>query len=460
MIGHVLVVEPVVTKRIVMKARLASAHYGVTCCETLDAAVRASEEIKPDFVFIDANLGLPALETLRWAIDKVPNGAHVPIVSLGNSADGHSLSEILEHGGQDLMQWPINSELMRARLRSMMRQTQFLKDLRTRGLGMPILNDHISSSIVPPKPIVVVARTMGRASNWAANMQSHMTSHRIVASSYAGVLDPSHRAIDGTVYLLVCDPASEPEDVLQILSTLKTRANGTAAHYLAVFPEGACLQAASALDIGAADVVFTDRHEADIAARLGTLTRLSAEISGLNAVLDDGLRMSVFDPLTGLHNRRFSDFNLARMAGEAQTQDASLALMIFDIDHFKQVNDLHGHLTGDQVLVRIADKLRTTLKNCELLARIGGEEFLAALPATDAQAAIKAANDVRSAIEAMEFSARTGDEPFKVTISAGISISDGTKSPMSMIEQADEALYRAKSDGRNRARLSRSRVAA
>jgi two-component system cell cycle response regulator len=459
MIGHVLVVDPVVTNRIVMKARLASAHYGVTCCETVEAAVRASEKINPDFVFIDANLGLSALANLRWAINKTPDGHHVPIVSIGNTSDGHTLSEVLVHGGQDLMQWPIDSELMRARLRSMMRQTQFLKDLRTRGMDMPSVSDHISS-IVAPKPIMVVARTNGRATAWAAKMQSHMVCHRVMASSYAGILDPKRRVVDGTVYLLVADPASEPEDILHILSTLKTHSKGGTAHYLAVFPNSATLQAAAALDMGAADIVFADRHEGDIAARLGALSSLSAEISGLNAVLDDGLRNSVFDPLTGLHNRRYSDYNLARMAGEAQMHEKPLAVMIFDIDHFKQINDMHGHLTGDQVLVRIADKLRNQLKESEILARIGGEEFLAVLPCTDPQDAIKAANSVRRAIEEMEFSARTGDEPFKVTVSVGISTSDGTQSPMAMIEQADDALYRAKSDGRNRARLSRSRVAA
>ena len=459
MIGHVLVVDPLVTNRIVMKARLASAHYGVTCCETLEAAVRASENINPDFVFIDANMGLPALETLRWTINKTPNGPHVPIVSVGNESDGHTLAEILEHGGQDLMEWPINSELMRAKLRSIMRQTQFLKDLRTRGREMPTLSDHLSQ-IIPPKPIIVVARTIARATAWAEKVQSHMTSHRVMASSYAGVLDPSRRGIDGTTYLLVSDPASEPEDILHILSTLKTRLGTGSSRYLAAFHRDAALQAAVALDMGAADIVFTNRNPSDIATRLASLSRLGAEITGLKAVLEDGLRLSVIDPLTGLHNRRYSDYNLARMAGEAQIRKTPVALMIFDIDHFKQVNDQHGHLTGDHVLARIADTLRKQLKGCELLARIGGEEFLAAIPGTDAQAAIAMANKARQEVERMEFSARTGDEPFKVTVSIGISISDGTQSPRSMIQDADEALYRAKSDGRNRARLSHSRVAA
>jgi two-component system cell cycle response regulator len=193
---------------------------------------------------------------------------------------------------------------------------------------------------------------------------------------------------------------------------------------------------------------------------LDTLTRLSAEISSLSAILEDSMRLSLIDPLTGLHNRRYSDHNLARLAGDAQMKQKPLALMLFDIDHFKSVNDLHGHLTGDHVLTCIAATLRAELDGCELLARIGGEEFLAALPATNAEEAIELANKVRQAVEKLEFSAQSTDAAFKVTVSAGITVSDGKQSPRKMIGYADEALYRAKSDGRNRAHLSPSRVAA
>jgi two-component system cell cycle response regulator len=459
MIGQVLVVEPVMTNRIVMQARLASAHYGVTCSDSLEQAITLIPDTQPEFIFVNANLGLHALEQLRAAVNATPNGLYVPIVAIGNTNDGHVLSDIIAHGGQDLMPWPINSELMRARLRSMMRQMRFFKELSIRGEGMPVVRDQLSE-IVPPKPIMIVARTIDRAANWAAKVQSNMPSHSVLASSYAGVLDPHRRGINGTVYMLVADPVSEPEDVLHIISTLKTRSNGASAHYLAAFPAGADHLAAAALDMGAADIVFTDCHKGDIAARLDTLTRLSAEISSLSAILEDSMRLSLIDPLTGLHNRRYSDHNLARLAGDAQMKQKPLALMLFDIDHFKSVNDLHGHLTGDHVLTCIAATLRAELDGCELLARIGGEEFLAALPATNAEEAIELANKVRQAVEKLEFSAQSTDAAFKVTVSAGITVSDGKQSPRKMIGYADEALYRAKSDGRNRAHLSPSRVAA
>jgi len=160
-------------------------------------------------------------------------------------------------------------------------------------------------------------------------------------------------------------------------------------------------------------------------------------------------RLTVQDALTGIHNRRsLMDF-LDRELARAQRYQRPLALALFDIDHFKKLNDEFGHLAGDTVLRDLCQLLRTTVRKDELLARYGGEEFAMVLPETGLPEAQLAAERLREAVATCMFTYQTKRLP--VTVSVGVSISTGeTRDPQSLIEAADAKLYEAKSAGRNR----------
>jgi diguanylate cyclase (GGDEF)-like protein len=159
------------------------------------------------------------------------------------------------------------------------------------------------------------------------------------------------------------------------------------------------------------------------------------------------------DPLTGLANRR-AFMEQGQRILDRQGQDGKpAALLLFDLDRFKRINDSFGHATGDRVLHVFADVLSETLRPVDLVARIGGEEFVAVVPGVDAEAAVAIANRTRDTLEKMALlvdGRRVG-----ATVSVGVAASAGRqRTVIDMLAEADQALYRAKDGGRNRVVLA------
>jgi two-component system, cell cycle response regulator len=172
--------------------------------------------------------------------------------------------------------------------------------------------------------------------------------------------------------------------------------------------------------------------------------------SGIEASYHEEIyRMTIVDGLTGAHNKRYFLEFLEREIARCARYRRPLSLLMFDIDHFKAINDQHGHLTGDFVLREMSRRLLGRIRREELLARYGGEEFAAVLPETDHNGARIFGEQIRRLVcdEPFEYE---GDK-FPVTVSVGISTLEGQDmDAMSFIKLADDNLYRAKREGRNR----------
>lgn len=162
--------------------------------------------------------------------------------------------------------------------------------------------------------------------------------------------------------------------------------------------------------------------------------------------------LATHDGLTGCWNRSTTDALLAHELQRAHRAGAPVAFALLDLDHFKQVNDRHGHRTGDAVLRAFADAVRRRLRSSDVFGRTGGEEFGLVLPATDAAGARWLVEAVRREVEAMDLANADDGSPVKVTVSAGVAVAD----PQSRLSgdrlygQADQSLYEAKRGGRNR----------
>ncbi|NNC53037.1 MAG: GGDEF domain-containing protein [Erythrobacter sp.] len=157
-------------------------------------------------------------------------------------------------------------------------------------------------------------------------------------------------------------------------------------------------------------------------------------------------RQANTDPLTGIANRRFIMGELDRRIVWARDTGGPLSVVVFDIDHFKTVNDRHGHMIGDRVIAKVANIASAQTRENDEVGRIGGEEFLWIMPGCDSAAALRAAERLRWAIEA-----GTHGAPLPaVTISAGHAVVRNGDSALVLFARADEALYEAKRKGRNR----------
>lgn len=168
-----------------------------------------------------------------------------------------------------------------------------------------------------------------------------------------------------------------------------------------------------------------------------------------NAVwYQQALQTAKIDTLTGAHNRAAMNEILEREVDLAHRHQSALSLLIFDLDHFKQINDNYGHTTGDDVLRECVKCSNQALRSTDILFRFGGEEFVALLPGVNATGAALAAERLRSIIEKHVFNSHQGS--IAVTISIGTASLTLRETTKTIIERADKALYFAKNAGRNR----------
>ncbi len=168
------------------------------------------------------------------------------------------------------------------------------------------------------------------------------------------------------------------------------------------------------------------------------------------AYLEELRRLAITDGLTGAYNRRHLIEYLEKEVARARRHQRPLSLLLFDVDHFKKINDTHGHLAGDRVLEEIGARLRARfLRRGEFFARFGGEEFVVVLPETEAEEGRKAAERLRSTIANEAF--RLGGKSIQVTVSVGVaSLGPQASTSHGLLAIADENLYRAKREGRDR----------
>lgn len=198
---------------------------------------------------------------------------------------------------------------------------------------------------------------------------------------------------------------------------------------------------------------FTPAHASDFFAHLGVIASFALENAVNRARL---LRSGFTDVLTGWYNRRYLQVRIKEELARARRDGAPLACMMLDVDHFKRINDSHGHAAGDRVLQEVAQRIDSRIRATDVPARYGGEEFVILLPDTDAKCAVLLADRIREEVAATGV-AVDDDRSVDVTASIGIAserpardTGDLKNLGDSLIARADVALYEAKSAGRNR----------
>lgn len=192
---------------------------------------------------------------------------------------------------------------------------------------------------------------------------------------------------------------------------------------------------------------------------LGPLRDENKEITGVYISVQDVtdfvmyeyklMQMAKTDGLTGIYNRRYLDSRLTEEIERSRRHGNPLSVMMLDIDHFKVINDTHGHLCGDYVLRKISERLQTIVRTSDILGRYGGEEFCCVLPESSFEQAVVLAERCCRQVSDSELSCTT-DHQTRVTVSIGVTALYRDDSLDSLIKRADDALYQAKRNGRNR----------
>ncbi len=209
------------------------------------------------------------------------------------------------------------------------------------------------------------------------------------------------------------------------------------------------------LELGAVDYVTKPFDAGELIARVNTHLRIKELYEALQARNRQLQEMANRDGLTGLYNHRFFHEHLTQEMNRVRRYGGVVTCAIMDIDFFKKVNDAHGHQTGDQVLKAVAECLQGGIRDSDLAARYGGEEFALVLLQTDGPTGAAVCDRLRTRIASLTFSTAAG-RPFSVTVSFGVATfpAPGIRQEKDIVKAADQALYRAKHEGRNRVVLS------
>jgi diguanylate cyclase (GGDEF)-like protein len=213
-------------------------------------------------------------------------------------------------------------------------------------------------------------------------------------------------------------------------------------------------------DMGSTNgTIVNDEHIEDLhRLRNGDMVKIGRTIfkfiasNNIEAAYHDEIyRMTTVDGLTQVFNRRYFEDAIERELSRSRRYTRPLSLVLLDIDHFKKINDTHGHLAGDSALKELCQRLKPRIRTTDLLARYGGEEFAVVLPATDRVGALQVAEVLRALVESAPFT--HDDIAIPATISLGVAEVDlaNVGKADELIKRADANLYEAKRSGRNRA---------
>lgn len=464
MVGRILVVDGVPTNRITTKVRLRSACYEAAVAASGQEALRIARLTHPQMVLIGKTLPDMTGPELCTQLRALPLGADLPILI---QAEGAERVAALQAGASALLDPGVDDLTLLARIRGLLRH----ESDRVESTAMIGMDDPGAGFVHDRRPhAVFVGNQPATALGWRHALQGRVGFRISVSEPERALADAAAgRAPD--LYLIAAD-IQQPGDGLRLLSELRSRAHSREAGFvIALRPERADMTPV-ALDLGAGDVLPWDlanpRLAPEAAIRLDAQLARKHEVDRRRHETQRKMRWAMTDPLTGLHNRRYALPRLRDMAAEAGAQGRDLAVMVLDLDRFKQVNDLHGHAAGDAVLTDIAARLAATLPEGALLARIGGEEFLAALPDCPSAPARQLAEAMRQSVMATPVRLPAGctQAELGVTISVGIATLAGAEAralpprPDALMASADHALLAAKTAGRNRIMMAARTIAA
>ncbi len=456
MSARILIMDPVATNRIVLRVKLGRAQFACDACETPQEAARAMARARPDIVVINPTYDAKAAYDFCRNLRSDPKNRSVGIIAIGVADTATARCSAIDSGADDAIPHPVNDAYLMARIRCLLRVRRARHDLGLNPDTIAALGfEEARQSFVAP-PVVHYVSDDKLAPPDAVAAAQAAPAQGLVRMSYQTALEQPVEVAppDAIILDLRSDNAVGP-DVARLLPELKARTASRQVPIIVINDPDTWTTAATQLDLGAEEVVDAQVSAKEFQIRCARMIARKRERDSQDNHVMTSLEAAVRDPLTGLFNRRFAMPHLSQLEADATKRGQTLAVLMIDVDFFKAINDQHGHGVGDQVLTELGRRMRANLRAVDLVSRIGGEEFMIALPNTTAIQARRAANRLRKLICDMPFMVRTGAASINVSISVGIALST-PEHPIPLRERADAALYRAKHNGRNQVAFAKS----
>ena len=448
MSARVLVVDDIEANRRVLQAKLEAKYFHVILAKDGFEALEKVATEDPEIILLDIMMpGMDGFEVCR-RLKADPKVAHIPVVMVTALSDQEDRVRGLDSGAEDFITKPVDDFELMSRIEALMRYNSVARELRAReasGRRMGALDSDDQDILQRPARVLVLDGNERTANRYAKVLESE--GHIATTLAQAGDLSNATTGVD----IILLSLHGQSFDPLRLCAHFKMNERTRALSIITICDPIEKKDGIRALEIGASDTILTpvDKHE--LLARVKTQARRSRYVEILRKRVDRGLELSVIDPLTGLHNRRYMYNQLEQWMHRSVMGGNPVSILLADIDHFKAVNDTWGHDVGDIVLQEFAKRMKESVRPLDIVCRQGGEEFVIVMPETPGDMACTIAERVRQAVAGEPFSVHGMQQRLDITVSVGVATLSGSRdTPDAFLKRADEALYAAKSSGRNR----------
>jgi two-component system cell cycle response regulator len=452
MSARVLVVDDIPINVRLLQAKLSAEFFDVVTAGNGTAALELIGKEPPDIVLLDVMMpGMDGFEVCR-RIKADPKSAHIPVVMVTALSDAADRVRGLKAGADDFLTKPINDLALFARVRSLLRLKMMMDEwrLREETVGQFDLLDAAGAQDGDASSgarILVVEDNPLAAKSMVATLTGDGQTARVAATSADALAASKEERFDLIMISLLVDS----ENGLRLCSHFRSQEDTRQIPVLLIVDDFDTPRLVKGLDIGANDYLIRPVDPNEMIARVRTQVRRRRYQDRLRQNYERSLSLALTDAVTGLHNRRYMLRHLEGLIQRATATGKSLAVMLFDIDHFKAVNDTFGHDIGDEVLKGVAQRVSANQRNFDMVSRYGGEEFVVLMPDTFGETALSVAERLCQRIAAEPFKISVEPGLRNVTVSIGVTDFQGPNDTADeMLKRADRAMYRAKNGGRNR----------
>jgi two-component system, cell cycle response regulator len=447
MTARVLVVDDLVANIKLLEARLAAEYFEVVTAMNGPAALEICARGQCDIVLLDVMMpGMDGHEVCR-RLKGNPRTAHIPVVMITALDQPADRVAGLEAGADDFLTKPVNDIALITRVKSLVRLKTLTDELMMRvststEIGLDDAFDPASLGGEGGRVLLV-----DDSPSITDRVKTILSPHHTVDHE-PEPQEALFRAAEGDYDLAIVSLNLKQIDGLRLCSHLRSLDRTRLLPILVIVDPDDNVRLLRGLDLGVNDYLVRPVDRNEMLARVRTQVRRKRFSDRLRDNVQMTIEMAVTDGLTGLHNRRYLERHLVQ---QAIAREKPLSVLVLDIDHFKSINDGFGHLVGDDVLREFSRRVRKAVRGIDLACRMGGEEFVIAMPDTDAALAMLVAERLRQKIAVERFRIPESQESIEVTVSIGISSLVGAEdTPEILLKRADQALYEAKRAGRNR----------
>lgn len=451
MSARILVVDDIPANVRLLEAKLAAEYFEVITASGGQQALDIVGRQAPDIVLLDVMMPeMDGFEVCR-RIRANPATRFLPVVMVTALSDQSDRVRGLEAGADDFLTKPVNDLALFARVRSLVRLKMMMDEWRMReqtsgqfdilsGDSEPTVDDDRNARILLVESFAPTAQRV------QGILDSDHDSVVIANNLQAATELAAQEKFD----LVISDIQVGGEDGLRFCSHLRSQEETRQVPILLVVDEYDMPRLVKGLDIGVSDYLMKPIDPNELLARVRIQVRRRRFQDRLRANYERSLSMALTDGLTGLYNRRYAMRHLDGLMRRVVQTGKPLAILICDLDYFKRVNDSYGHAAGDEVLKQFAQRASASVRNIDMVARFGGEEFVILMPDTDGQEALRAGERLCKRVAETPMTVR--DAPgggINVTVSIGVAATAAEIPGDELLKMADAALYRAKQNGRN-----------